>query len=73
MLTSKEIKDISNFFSHAVLIWGLLLVFVTVFFRRVAVLRGRVLSQQGLGVVGVRVSVDRHPRLGFTLTRHGGW
>lgn len=43
------------------------------FLRRVAVLRGRVLSQQGLGVVGVRVSVDRHPRLGFTLTRHGGW
>ncbi|XP_057365537.1 teneurin-a-like [Daphnia carinata] len=41
--------------------------------KRVAVLRGRVLSQQGLGVVGVRVSVDRHPRLGFTLTRHGGW
>lgn len=41
--------------------------------KRVAVLRGRVLSQQGLGIVGVRVSVDRHPRLGFTLTRHGGW
>ena len=36
-------------------------------------LRGRVLSQQGLGIIGVRVSVDRHPRLGFTLTRHGGW
>jgi hypothetical protein len=33
MLTSKEIKDISNFFSHAVLISGLLLVFVTVFFQ----------------------------------------
>ena len=31
------------------------------------------MSQQGLGVVGVRVSVERHPRLGFTLTRHGGW
>ncbi len=41
--------------------------------KRVAVLRGRVLSQQGLGIVGVRVSVDRHPRFGFTLTRHGGW
>ena len=41
--------------------------------RRVSVLRGRVLSQQGLGVVGVRVSVERHPRFGFTLTRNGGW
>lgn len=36
-------------------------------------MRGRVLSQQGLGIIGVRVSVDRHPRLGFTLTRQGGW
>jgi len=41
--------------------------------KRVSVLRGRVLSQQGLGVVGVRVSVERHPRFGFTLTRNGGW
>ncbi len=71
MLTSKEIKDFSIFFARSPNFGASS--GICNLFRRVAVLRGRVLSQQGLGVVGVRVSVDRHPRLGFTLTRHGGW
>ncbi|CAO1418145.1 unnamed protein product [Diamesa hyperborea] len=41
--------------------------------RRVSVMRGQVITPQGLGIVGIRVSVDRDPRFGFTLTRHGGW
>lgn len=40
---------------------------------RVSVLRGQVITSQGLGIVGVRVSVDRDSRFGFTLTRQGGW
>ncbi|XP_075213771.1 teneurin-a transmembrane protein [Lycorma delicatula] len=41
--------------------------------RRVSVMRGQVLSPQGLGIIGIRVSVDRDSRFGFTLTRAGGW
>ncbi|KAF4518758.1 hypothetical protein B566_EDAN006162 [Ephemera danica] len=41
--------------------------------RRVAVIRGRVVTPQGLGIIGIRVSVDRDNRFGFTLTRTGGW
>jgi hypothetical protein len=44
-----------------------------VFYRRVSVIRGQVLSADGLGIVGIRVSVDKSQRLGFTLTRKGGW
>lgn len=40
---------------------------------RVAVMRGQVVTPQGLGIVGIRVSVDRESRFGFTLTRQGGW
>ncbi|XP_050530422.1 teneurin-a isoform X1 [Daktulosphaira vitifoliae] len=40
---------------------------------RVSVVRGQVLSPQGLGIIGIRVSVDRDSRFGFTLTRAGGW
>ncbi|XP_063223573.1 teneurin-a [Bacillus rossius redtenbacheri] len=40
---------------------------------RVSVMRGQVISAQGLGLVGIRVSVDRDARFGFTLTRNGGW
>ncbi|XP_046747872.1 teneurin-a isoform X3 [Diprion similis] len=40
---------------------------------RVAVMRGQVVTEQGLGIVGIRVSVDRDSRFGFTLTRAGGW
>ncbi|CAG0878874.1 unnamed protein product [Darwinula stevensoni] len=41
--------------------------------RRVSVVRGRVLNSQGLGIIGVRVSVDGDTRFGFTLSRQGGW
>jgi len=43
------------------------------FFRRVSVIRGQVLSPDGLGIVGIRVSVEKNSRFGFTLTRKGGW
>lgn len=43
------------------------------FSRRVSVVRGQVLSPQGLGIIGIRVSVDKDSRFGFTLTRTGGW
>lgn len=36
-------------------------------------MRGQVVTPQGLGIVGIRVSVDRDSRFGFTLTRQGGW
>lgn len=42
-------------------------------YRRVSVIRGQVLSPDGLGIVGIRVSVDKSSRFGFTLTRKGGW
>ncbi|CAG9766607.1 unnamed protein product [Ceutorhynchus assimilis] len=41
--------------------------------RRVAVMRGQVVSPQGIGIIGIRVSVDRESKFGFTLTRKGGW
>ncbi|XP_055389787.1 teneurin-a isoform X2 [Condylostylus longicornis] len=41
--------------------------------NRVSVMRGQVITPQGLGIVGIRVSVDRETRFGFTLTRQGGW
>ncbi|XP_050300219.1 teneurin-a isoform X3 [Anthonomus grandis grandis] len=41
--------------------------------RRVAVMRGQVISPQGLGIVGIRVAVDKESKFGFTLTRPGGW
>ncbi|XP_033329180.2 teneurin-a transmembrane protein isoform X3 [Megalopta genalis] len=40
---------------------------------RVAVMRGQVVTEQGIGIVGIRVSVDRDSRFGFTLTRADGW
>ncbi|XP_076303284.1 teneurin-a transmembrane protein isoform X10 [Lasioglossum baleicum] len=40
---------------------------------RVAVMRGQVVTEQGIGIVGIRVSVDRDARFGFTLTRADGW
>lgn len=42
-------------------------------FSRVSVMRGQVITPQGLGIIGIRVSVDRDSRFGFTLTRQGGW
>jgi hypothetical protein len=44
--------------------------------RRAAVVRGRVTTAAGEGIIGVRVSVDRTrgaSNYGFTLTRPGGW
>lgn len=42
-------------------------------YSRVSVMRGQVITPQGLGIIGIRVSVDRDSRFGFTLTRQGGW
>lgn len=36
-------------------------------------MRGQVVNPQGLGIVGIRVAVDRGSKFGFTLTRQGGW
>lgn len=41
-------------------------------FSRSAVMRGRVITQLGMGLVGVRVSTSS-PLEGFTLTRDDGW
>ncbi|CAG0887915.1 unnamed protein product [Cyprideis torosa] len=41
---------------------------------RVSVVRGRVIDHQGLGIKGVRVSVNKQDRrFGFTMTRADGW
>ena len=45
-------------------------------FSRVSIIRGRVVTLSGQGIIGVRVSVDRtkdSTNYGFTLTRPGGW
>lgn len=47
--------------------------YFTIFYSRVSVMRGQVITPQGLGIVGIRVSVDKDARFGFTLTRTGGW
>lgn len=47
--------------------------FISTFYSRVSVIRGQVITPQGLGIVGIRVSVDKDSRFGFTLTRTGGW
>ena len=44
--------------------------------RRASVIRGRVVTSSGEGIIGVRVSVDKSrgaSNYGFTLTRPGGW
>ena len=41
---------------------------------RAAVMRGQVVTEQGLGIIDFRVSVDKEDtKFGFTLTRAGGW
>ncbi|CAB4063440.1 Teneurin-m,Tenascin,Teneurin-a [Lepeophtheirus salmonis] len=43
---------------------------------RASIIRGRVITSQGQGIIGVRVSVDRvkeASNYGFTLTRPEGW
>lgn len=41
--------------------------------RRVAVIRGQVVSKEQNGLIGIRVSVETDPQFGFTLTRSDGW
>ena len=57
--------------------FGAFFVFFLIFFsRRVSIIRGRVVTMTGQGIIGVRVSVDRAKdanNYGFTLTRPGGW
>ncbi|KAB7506329.1 hypothetical protein Anas_03353 [Armadillidium nasatum] len=40
---------------------------------RASVVRGRIISGRGAGLVGVRVSHFRPKDTGFTLSRQGGW
>jgi len=37
------------------------------------VIRGQVISREGNGLIGIRVSVATDPQFGFTLTRGDGW
>lgn len=43
-----------------------------ILFSRSAVIRGRVVTSTGMGLMGVRVSTNIAPE-GFTLTREDGW
>lgn len=36
-------------------------------------IRGQVISREGNGLIGIRVSVATDPQFGFTLTRGDGW
>ena len=45
----------------------------SVSFRRVSVIRGKVLTPSGQGLRGVRVSNGLSLKEGFTLTRSDGW
>ena len=40
---------------------------------RVSVIRGQVISREGNGLIGIRVSVATDTQFGFTLTRGDGW
>ncbi|KAL7643035.1 UNVERIFIED_CONTAM: hypothetical protein RMT77_006324 [Armadillidium vulgare] len=40
---------------------------------RVSVIRGRVVTAEGQGIVGVRTSVERESKYGLTATRKHGW
>ena len=46
---------------------------LSVFSRRVSVIRGKVLTPSGQGLRGVRVSNGLSLKEGFTLTRSDGW
>ena len=49
---------------------------ISIYFSRVSIIRGRVVTMSGQGIIGVRVSVDRtkdSTNYGFTLSRPGGW
>src|SRR4051794_14847537 len=40
---------------------------------RVSVIRGQVVTPDGNGLTGIRISVATDPQFGFTLTRPDGW
>ena len=40
---------------------------------RAAVVRGQVVTSDGMGLIGVRVSTTATPHEGFTMTRSDGW
>ena len=42
------------------------------FYSRAAVVRGQVVTESGMGLIGVRVSTTL-PNEGFTMTRDDGW
>lgn len=62
-----------NTIHRKILMFSIFQLYPSQFYRRVSVMRGQVITPQGLGIVGIRVSVDRDSRFGFTLTRAGGW
>ena len=43
------------------------------FFSRSAVIRGRVVTPSGRGLVGVRVSRESQHHEGYTMTQEDGW
>ena len=45
---------------------------VFVYYSRAAVVRGQVVTESGMGLIGVRVSTTL-PNEGFTMTRDDGW
>ena len=49
------------------------LFFPGIYYSRVSVIRGQVISREGNGLIGIRVSVATDPQFGFTLTRGDGW
>jgi hypothetical protein len=68
------LKVNKNIAKKCVILSGnLLLIYIFCFYSRVSVIRGQVITPQGLGISGIRVSVDKDARFGFTLTRTGGW
>ena len=48
------------------------MIYILKFYSRAGVVRGRVVTSIGRGLMGVRVSTST-PMEGFTLTREDGW
>jgi N-acetylglucosamine-1-phosphodiester alpha-N-acetylglucosaminidase, putative len=40
---------------------------------RASVIRGQIVTPDGNGLTGIRISVATDPHFGFTLTRPDGW
>ena len=65
--------NIYLFFCHQVHFWRRSnLSFFTPYYSRAAVVRGQVVTESGMGLIGVRVSTTL-PNEGFTMTRDNGW